>query len=322
MSWKPADIAMVKALGGGSEGGGVTPNIQATAETLPAGSEATVTRTGSDANPVFNFGIPEGEPGKPGDPGQPGKNGEDGVTPDIQVGTVTTLESGQNATVTRQPTSPDSAPVFDFGIPKGEDGAPGQKGDPGKDATVNGKNAITLAAGDNVTITTGADGTVTISSTGGGGSGGGEIYSTEEQVIGTWINGKQIYRKAILGTVPSESTSRFSTIIEKNNISPDLELGINAWGIYKGPSVTARFPTPEVSGDNTYVAIHYVTGSNDIEIKCKMTSMVGKDVWIIAEYTKTTDPATIEIPSILTVSPEQSDSQTHAESPILSEKKV
>lgn len=40
---------------------GVTPNIQiGTVTTLPAGSNATVERTGTDANPVLNFGIPRG----------------------------------------------------------------------------------------------------------------------------------------------------------------------------------------------------------------------------------------------------------------------
>jgi len=46
----------------------------------------------------------------------------DGVTPDLQVGTVTTLPSGAEATVERDPASPDSAPVFHFGIPAGGDG--------------------------------------------------------------------------------------------------------------------------------------------------------------------------------------------------------
>lgn len=48
--------------------------------------------------------------------------------------------------------------------PTGPQGPPGQNG---ADATVNGKNAVTLAAGTNVTITTGEDGTVTISAAGG-----------------------------------------------------------------------------------------------------------------------------------------------------------
>ena len=43
------------------------------------------------------------------------------MTPNIQVGTTTTLAAGSSATVTRRADSPDAAPVFDFGIPKGAD---------------------------------------------------------------------------------------------------------------------------------------------------------------------------------------------------------
>ena len=79
MNWKPADIAMVKAIAGAAGGGsGAVPNIQAAAETLPAGSEAAVTRTGSNANPIFRFGIPQGLPGPKGDPGAKGDPGERG----------------------------------------------------------------------------------------------------------------------------------------------------------------------------------------------------------------------------------------------------
>lgn len=42
--------------------------------------------------------------------------------PDIQIGTVTTLPAGSQAVVTRQEGSPNTAPVFDFGIPRGADG--------------------------------------------------------------------------------------------------------------------------------------------------------------------------------------------------------
>ena len=43
---------------------GITPNITiGTVNTLPAGSNATVTKTGTNENPVFNFGIPRGVDG-------------------------------------------------------------------------------------------------------------------------------------------------------------------------------------------------------------------------------------------------------------------
>lgn len=74
---------------------------------------------------------PQGEPGEPGSDGAQGPQGEkgdpgnDGAVPDIQIGTVTTLNPGESATVVRDPDSPDTAPVFHFGIPKGQPGANG-----------------------------------------------------------------------------------------------------------------------------------------------------------------------------------------------------
>ena len=67
---------------------------------------------------------PKGDHGDPGTPGATGATGAqgpagaDGVTPNIQVGTTTTLAAGSDATVTRRAGSPDAAPIFDFGIPR------------------------------------------------------------------------------------------------------------------------------------------------------------------------------------------------------------
>lgn len=59
---------MVVGGGPGSGGGSVVvPNINATVETLPAGSEATVEKSGSNTNVTFNFGIPKGDTGAKGD---------------------------------------------------------------------------------------------------------------------------------------------------------------------------------------------------------------------------------------------------------------
>ena len=48
---------------------GKTPSISVDAKTLPEGSEATVTREGSDEEPSFLFGIPRGDKGEKGEPG-------------------------------------------------------------------------------------------------------------------------------------------------------------------------------------------------------------------------------------------------------------
>lgn len=64
---------------------------------------------------------PKGETGEQGPQGEKGLKGDNGVTPNITIGTVATLEPNQQATVTRRGT--DANPIFDFGIPKGEKGS-------------------------------------------------------------------------------------------------------------------------------------------------------------------------------------------------------
>jgi hypothetical protein len=67
---------------------------------------------------------PQGIQGIQGPAGTNGTNGTDGADGDaatITVGTTTTLDAGESATVTNVGTT--SAAVFDFGIPKGADGA-------------------------------------------------------------------------------------------------------------------------------------------------------------------------------------------------------
>ena len=82
--------------------------------TLPAGSQATVTNSGTNQAAVLNFGIPTGATGA---------DGTDGAAATIAVGEVTTGAAGTQASVTNSGT--ENAAVFDFTIPKGADGASG-----------------------------------------------------------------------------------------------------------------------------------------------------------------------------------------------------
>ena len=91
-----------------------------TITTLPAGSNATVTNSGTSSSAVLDFGIPQGVKGETGATGPQGETGATGQSANISIGTVTTLPSGSNATVTNSGTSMDA--VLDFGIPQGESG--------------------------------------------------------------------------------------------------------------------------------------------------------------------------------------------------------
>ncbi len=103
---------------------GKTPKIKiGTVTTLEPGTEATASIRGTDEEPIIDFGIPRGTDGNVEFENltEEQKNelkGAPGKTPSIQIGTVATLESNENATVTRSGT--DEEPLLNFGIPKGE----------------------------------------------------------------------------------------------------------------------------------------------------------------------------------------------------------
>jgi hypothetical protein len=120
-------------------------------------------------------------------------------------------------------------------------------------------------------------------SDGGGGAGGessGEIYSTEEIRIGTWIDGKPLYRKCFTGLVSPSTSTQLNTFL---NVS-----GLNIDSLPFLGGTIGRFPIPIANGtasaylwittDKTHMAI-YVNGSSVFE----------KPVTLTLEYTKTTD---------------------------------
>lgn len=184
----------------GVSAAGITPDIQiGSVTTLPAGSAATASMSGTAAEPLLNLGIPKGDKGDPGSgggtgalymrvengviqysadgvgwadlistaeltgpagspgapghtpeitasksgkvttimvdgaaiaeiddgaDGAPGSAGDDGITPDIQIGTVTTLPAGSEATASMSGTT--AAPLLNLGIPKGDKGDAGE----------------------------------------------------------------------------------------------------------------------------------------------------------------------------------------------------
>lgn len=67
-----------------------------------------------------------GARGEPGSPGAKGDKGDPGATPNLTIGTVTTLDAGQNATASMGGTA--ESPVLNLGIPRGAKGEPGEGG--------------------------------------------------------------------------------------------------------------------------------------------------------------------------------------------------
>lgn len=103
--------------GGDSGGGG---SNKTTASVSKTGNTATITVTDKNGK-VTTATITDGKDGAQG------ASGKDGITPTIKIGTVTTLDSTESATVTNSGT--DTEVVLNFGIPKGPKGTKGDKGD-------------------------------------------------------------------------------------------------------------------------------------------------------------------------------------------------
>ena len=72
---------------------------------------------------------PQGPRGLKGDQGEQGPKGDTGATPNITIGTVSTLVAGSNATASITGTSPNL--TLNLGIPKGEKGDTGNSGSTG-----------------------------------------------------------------------------------------------------------------------------------------------------------------------------------------------
>lgn len=125
------NIALTLALaalgkeGGGGGGGGsvVVPNINAVAQTLEPGSDATVSKSGSSTNITFTFGIPQGEQGPQGATGQTGPEGPQG--PIGQTG-----PAGPEGPEGPEGKQGEQGPIGPQG-PIGETGEKGDKGDVG-----------------------------------------------------------------------------------------------------------------------------------------------------------------------------------------------
>lgn len=110
---------------------GATPQITAQVTTLAAGSNATVSQTGTAEQPVLTFGIPRGntgEQGVQGIQGEKGDTGATGATPQITV-QVQGLAAGSQPTVSQTGTAEN--PTITLGIPAGATGAQGQRGPQG-----------------------------------------------------------------------------------------------------------------------------------------------------------------------------------------------
>ena len=108
-------------------------------------------------------------------------------------------------------------------------------------------------------------------------------YSTDEQIIGTWIDGKPIYRKVF--EISSIATGNADLV---NIADLKIENLVNMWGTMKN-SAGHMYPMPLTDSSSNYSVI-FIRASEAIRGRASDGSGATiTKVTIILEYTKTTD---------------------------------
>lgn len=112
--------------------------------------------------------------------------------------------------------------------------------------------------------------------------GGKNVYSSEEQKVGLWIDGKPVYQKVVyISSLPNNTTTNYA-----HGIS-DISTIVGIESFVKWPSEWVASTPWVVSGDDTET-ITVSVGLTYIQIVTKKnrTSMSS---YVILRYTKTTD---------------------------------
>lgn len=125
-----------------------------------------------------------------------------------------------------------------------------------------------------------------------GKDGAGSVYSTEETVVGTWFDGRPIYRKAIMGVIPSDAVNDKTAVVGSIGVAPN-EI-CNMFGSIKGDGIWMPIPYYKSQTYNTMFCVSAASGSIISNVG---GAFAGKPFVFYVEYTKTTDAATVAIPS-------------------------
>ena len=119
------------------------------------------------------------------------------------------------------------------------------------------------------------------------------MYSTSETQIGTWMDGKPVYRIIITGVMPDVANIQASYDITALNV----ETIVSVQGIASRTTSKIEGILPIIVGSGSNIVAYSLFCSPNItrvqRVGTVTTSWDGSNVRIILEYTKTTDQAVI-----------------------------
>jgi len=116
----------------------------------------------------------------------------------------------------------------------------------------------------------------------------GDVYSTEETRIGTWIDGKPLYRKVITTALPSKAVDNWQLL---SPVIPNILVqSIVAYIRFKSNGSVESIPIVDGQGISTRIRYNPdTTLYHGLEIFMNQPGWVNEPLTVILEYTKTTD---------------------------------
>ena len=258
------DVYKIPEGGSGGTGqdgkDGITPTIGENGNWY-LGDEDTGKPSRGETGPQGATG-PQGETGPQGatgPAGQDGAPGKDGVTPDIKIGTVTTLPAGSEATASMGGTA--AQPTLNLGIPKG---ANGDNANVTKDAVVGALGFTPISADDvpvkKVNGATGeVKGTFYVTVTQGNGVNA-TADKTAAEVYAAYAAGYAVYAIAKFSNINIPSTLPLEAAV---NISGNVMLGFGAAGS-TSPMQKPKYLCVLYNGDDWLAWNGTLTRSEDI----------------------------------------------------------
>ena len=110
-------------------------------------------------------------------------------------------------------------------------------------------------------------------------------YSTEEQIIGTWVDGRKIYRKYIITKTPSViNTEEVIAILPENQLTM-ISMCVQVYS----PKLNAIVPFPVAFNTEVMGGVFYNPSTKQFIAKVNNSAYTNIELTIITEYTKTTD---------------------------------
>lgn len=107
-------------------------------------------------------------------------------------------------------------------------------------------------------------------------------YSTEEKVVGTWIDGRPIYENFFYGTIGNSSTE--STNLVVSNVS--TLVNANGYATQSG----VDFVIPQAT---TNECLRFIRDSNNVNLLVRGSFFTNASYTAILQYTKTTDTPSV-----------------------------